>query len=67
MPLSAAANGVTTVDQWTAQLRRSAVLLQSASLDLRHYGGWRTSASPGAPSHLGVHTEGRVDGDDPLA
>ena len=41
MPLSAAANGVTSVDQWTAQLQRSAILLQSASLDPRHYVGWR--------------------------
>ena len=41
MPLSAAANGVTTIDEWTAQLRRSALILQTATLDLRQYGGWR--------------------------
>lgn len=41
MPLSAAANGVTTVEQWTAQLQHSALLLQTASLDLRAYSGWR--------------------------
>lgn len=44
MPLSAAANGVSTVEQWTAQLERSALLLQSASLDLRTYSGWRRKA-----------------------
>lgn len=41
LPLSAQANGVRTVADWTAQLERSALLLQSASLDLREYGGWR--------------------------
>lgn len=41
MPLSAAANGVTTVEQWTAQLQRSALVLQTSSLDLRQYSGWR--------------------------
>jgi hypothetical protein len=41
MPLSAQANGVRTVDDWVKQLRRSAEILQSASLDPRHYGGWR--------------------------
>lgn len=41
MPLSARANGVTTVSQWTGQLRQSAVVLQTASLDPRSYRGWR--------------------------
>lgn len=41
MPLSARVNGVTTVEQWTDQLRRSAHILQTASLDLRVYSGWR--------------------------
>lgn len=41
MPLSAKANGVTTVADWQAQLERSAVLLQSAPLELKRYGGWR--------------------------
>jgi hypothetical protein len=41
MPLSAQVNGVTTVAAWQAQLERSAVLLQSASTDLRYYAGWR--------------------------
>ena len=41
MPLSARANGVTTVAEWTAQLEQSARVLQGASLDPRQYGGWR--------------------------
>lgn len=41
MPLSAQANGVTTVAAWTAQLERSARILQAASLDPRQYRGWR--------------------------
>lgn len=41
MPLSAKANGVATVDQWAAQLRQSAIVLQTASLDPRSYVGWR--------------------------
>lgn len=41
MPLSASANGVLTVDDWTAQLRQSAIILQTASLDPRTYAGWR--------------------------
>ena len=44
MPLSAEKNGVTTVDAWTDQLRHSAHLLQSASLDPRVYSGWRAKA-----------------------
>ena len=41
MPLSAQANGVRTVAEWTAQLVQSAEVLQSASLDPRAYAGWR--------------------------
>lgn len=41
MPLSAKANGVTTVEQWSAQLKQSALVLQTASLDPRTYTGWR--------------------------
>ncbi|WP_324649591.1 glycosyltransferase family 2 protein [Georgenia sp. H159] len=41
MPLSARANGVTTVADWTAQLEQSARVLQTASLDPRAYAGWR--------------------------
>lgn len=44
MPLSAKVNGVTTVAEWDAQLRRSALLLQLASLDPRAYSGWRARA-----------------------
>lgn len=41
MPLSARANGVTTVAGWSAQLARSAHTLQTASVDPAAYGGWR--------------------------
>ena len=41
MPLSAKANGVTTVADWVAQLEQSALVLQTASLDPRDYQGWR--------------------------
>lgn len=41
LPLSAQVNGVTTVDEWTAQLVRSAILLQQAPFDVKHYVGWR--------------------------
>lgn len=41
MPLSAKANKITTVEQWTAQLQRSALVLQTASLDPSAYDGWR--------------------------
>ena len=45
MPLSAQANGVTTVADWVAQLQRSAEVLQGASLDPRAYDGWRRRLS----------------------
>lgn len=41
MPLSARANGVRTVDDWVRQLQRSALILQTSSLDPRRYGGWQ--------------------------
>lgn len=41
LPLSAATNAVQTLAGWDAQLRRSAVRAQSASLDTRQYRGWR--------------------------
>jgi GT2 family glycosyltransferase len=41
LPLSAANSGVKTVEQWTAQLRRSARIVQSASPDPRAHTGWR--------------------------
>lgn len=40
-PLSAKATGVETVAEWTEQMRRSARVVQEASLDLREYSGWR--------------------------
>lgn len=41
LPLSAQANNVRTVADWTEQQVHSAILLQAASLDLRVYQGWR--------------------------
>jgi len=40
LPLSAQRLGVTTVDDWVAQLRHSARVVQEASLDPHAYGGW---------------------------
>lgn len=40
-PLSAQTTGVTTVAEWTDQMRHSARVVQAASLDLREYQGWR--------------------------
>jgi glycosyltransferase involved in cell wall biosynthesis len=40
-PLSAKTTGVTTLAEWTDQMRRSARVVQAASLDLREYSGWR--------------------------
>lgn len=42
MPLSARANGVSTVEDWVAQLRQSALVLQTASTDPRRYGPLRS-------------------------
>lgn len=41
LPLSAQFNHVRTVADWTAQMQRSAIVLQRASLDPRAYEGWR--------------------------
>lgn len=42
MPSSAKDNNnVKTLAQWQAQLQRSAIIVQKASLDPRHYQGWR--------------------------
>lgn len=41
LPLSARQTGVRSLAQWTDQMRRSAVVAQTASLDPRHYAGWR--------------------------
>ena len=40
-PLSAYATGVETVAEWLEQTRNDAIDVQSASLDLKHYFGWR--------------------------
>lgn len=40
-PLSATATGVRTIAEWTEHMRHSARLVQAATLDLRHYQGWR--------------------------
>jgi hypothetical protein len=40
-PLSAQRTGVTTIAEWTEQMRHSALVVQAASLDLREYQGWR--------------------------
>lgn len=42
LPLSAQAHGVTTLEEWTRQMQRSAMLVQAASLDPRAYSGWRS-------------------------
>ncbi|MGE3164617.1 MAG: glycosyltransferase [Planctomycetota bacterium] len=41
LPLSARANGVTTVAEWQEQLRNSARRLQHAPVDPKYYTGWR--------------------------
>lgn len=42
LPLSAQANGVRTLSDWQDQIRRSATVAASASLDPRYYLGWRS-------------------------
>jgi glycosyltransferase involved in cell wall biosynthesis len=42
MPLSAQAMGVTRLADWEDQMRQSAHLAQTASLDLREYSEWRS-------------------------
>lgn len=41
LPLSAQVNGVTTLEAWTAQIRRSAHIVQTQPFDPKHYSGWR--------------------------
>lgn len=41
LPLSAVANGVRTLADWERQMRDSALIAQTASLDPRAYSGWR--------------------------
>ncbi|MCX7725659.1 MAG: hypothetical protein N2053_02290 [Chitinispirillaceae bacterium] len=40
-PLSARLNGVTTIDGWVSQLKRSAIRVQTADFDPKQYIGWR--------------------------
>ena len=41
LPLSARANGVATVEEWTRQIQRSAETVQTAQFDPKYYTGWR--------------------------
>jgi len=41
LPLTAQYNGVKTIEDWTNQLRRSALNAQTAPIDPRHWFGWR--------------------------
>lgn len=41
LPLTAQYNGIETLEQWTDQLRRSARVAQTASIDPRDWRGWR--------------------------
>lgn len=41
LPLSAKQNGVSTVAEWTDQIRRSAQIVQTAPYDPKYYSGWR--------------------------
>ena len=41
MPLTAQNLGIRTVADWATQEHESALAVQRATLDLRHYGGWR--------------------------
>lgn len=47
LPLSAQFNGIRTLADWQAQICRSAIVAQSASLDLRQYSGWRRTIRSG--------------------
>lgn len=44
LPLSAQANGINTVEEWTAQLVESAILLQQTPFEVRYHTGWRLKA-----------------------
>lgn len=44
MPLTAQALGITTMADWARQEHESALAVQRATLDLRHYSGWRARA-----------------------
>lgn len=47
LPLSAKQSGIRTLEDWENQQRDSARLLQAASVDPRHYQGWRRWARAG--------------------
>lgn len=47
LPLSAQFNGIQTLADWQNQIRRSAIVAQSASLDPRNYSGWRSKVRSG--------------------
>lgn len=40
LPLTAQYNGIKTIDEWTAMLRRSALNAQTASADIKDWQGW---------------------------
>lgn len=44
LPLSAQWRGITTIEQWEEENRRSAYSVQAAHPDPRHYRGWRKTA-----------------------
>lgn len=44
MPLTAQKLGIRTLADWAQQEHESAIAVQRASLDLRHYSGWRAKA-----------------------
>lgn len=45
LPLSAKINGVSTIEDWTHQIRRSAHIVQTAEFDPKYYSGWRQKLS----------------------
>lgn len=47
LPLTAQSLGITTLQDWADQEHESAVAVQAATLDLRHYGGWRAKVRNG--------------------
>lgn len=47
LPLTAQLNGIRTLADWQDLILRSAIVAQSASLDLREYSGWRRAVRLG--------------------
>nr|WP_297425116.1 glycosyltransferase family 2 protein [uncultured Actinotalea sp.] len=58
MPLTAQNLGIRTVADWATQEHESALAVQRATLDLRHYGGWRAKLR-GARRRAGRLVRGR--------